>query len=468
LEQRFAAAEPDLPSINQVKSAKTKNQYNKKQMKISKYILAGLLATGLATAANAQTIVRFTGSTAYQSQTTAAIKAAYGGAGHYTCVYDNLASSTAETNASYVLFSGTIGGNLVYIKGSWSGSEAGIQTVSQIQVSPAVSGTGVAIPFLPTSALTGVTVNTTAVTPAATANEVPDVALSDTWQSTSQYASTAAISVGGTTWNYAPLTGANSYSDGIVGVVTFAWVASNHGNIGSSGTITNITNQQAQALYTVSKLGQGGSLPLGFFTGNSADNTYNVYPIGRNPDSGTRLSTFAETGLGAVTTVTQFQPQDSANALVTATSQAISKIVLWPLDTVNGIPVVKANSGYDSTTKQLGAISQDCSSIATPQGTGAILVTYMSNGSAGTASTSPAAGRKLTYNGIAPGNAAVQNGLYSFWAYEHMYYRAGSAVSSIADAVAAQIHDTTASITPGSMNVSRTTDGYKIVAGNSY
>ena len=419
-------------------------------MKLSKLIAAGILAAGAASVAHADTYVRFTGSTAYRTAAVQGIQAAL--ASGYKCAYNG----SSFTGANDQIFQGTVGGTPVIIKCHWSGSEAGIQAVAQ-------DGVGLAIGFLPDVCVTGgsnVGSTPLSVTDSTSDTATPDVAMSDTFQNTSQFNSSASINISGTTHTYASLVGANSYTNGVVGVVPFKWIASNGGNLGG-GTMTNMTAQLAKALYTVSKIGSGGGLQLSLFTGSSADNASWVFPVGRNPDSGTRLTAFGEVGLGALKAVTQYQPQQSSGAVVTAATQTMTQIALWPADVVNGISVAKPNSGYSSGGQLGAALGLSTSSITTPKGTGGILVGYLSTGDAGTALAG--LGKELTYNGVAYSLTAVQQGQYSFWGYEHCYYRSGSPVSAIANAVAAQIHDTTATVSVGSMAVNRSTDGSPIV-----
>jgi len=421
-------------------------------MKLSKLILAGILAAGFASVANAQTYVRFTGSTAFRTQAIQAIQAALSPG--YKCAYNG----TSLTGANDQIFSGSVSGTSVIIKAHWNGSEAGIQLVAQ-------DASGLATGYLPDSSIP--VSGTASVTDALSDVSIPDVTFSDTFQATSQFNSSASIIISGTAHTYASLVGANGYSGGVVGIVPFKWIASNGGKLGSSGTITNMTSQLARSLFTVSKVGSGGSLPLSLFTALTSDTSVNVYPVGRNPDSGTRLTEFAETGLGALKVVTQYQPvQSGTTAVVTGTTQTMGSIQLWPVDTVNGISIVKANSGYASGGQLGAALALDTSSITTPQGTGGILVGFLSTGDAAVGIAGLA--RELSFNGVFYSTTAVTTGQYTAWSYEHIYYRSGSSVSGIADTIAQQVHDNTAPVKTSQMLVGRLTDGAAVTYGNSY
>src|SRR5262249_1599054 len=105
-----------------------------------------------------------------------------------------------------------------------------------------------------------------------------------------------------------------------------------------------------------------GKAPLALFTGLNADETKPVVALGRNPDSGTRLTTFAESGVGALAAVHQYQPQDSASAVVNTTSATITKFFPWPAETINGVPYGAFNSGYSSggdLSKAMRAVTSD-------------------------------------------------------------------------------------------------------------
>ena len=72
-----------------------------------------------------------------------------------------------------------------------------------------------------------------------------------------------------------------------VGVVTFKFVK----NIRAPASLTNMTPLLAQALWA------NGKLPLSMWSGNPSDSNTFVYATGRDPDSGTRKTTFLETGI---------------------------------------------------------------------------------------------------------------------------------------------------------------------------
>lgn len=400
-------------------------------MKTLKTILAGLLTLACVSFAQAQTTVRITGSTAYRG-------AVYNAITHsYTAGYTYAYTGTSLSGAQQAIFVGTVGGQQVTTKTDFTGSEGGIQTVAG----------QVAIPFLPDSTATS-TGGTSGQTVATSANggdvAVPDVAMSDTFQSSSAY---FGLYKGK---NYPTL---NESPNSPVGIVPFKFIASK----GAPAGLTNITSQQARALFGA------GALPLALFTGLPADEASTVVATGRDPDSGTRLTTFAEIGLGSQASVKQYQPLDGSGNLVKTAGGSIAKFAPWPASTINGIAVAQFNGGYASG----GDLSKGLANT-TPAG-----FTIVSYSGVGDADPQLANGVvELTYNGVKLGTpaggqsynniTALTEGDYSFWGYEHLYYRsstAGTAVGNVADTFANQLKTADAQVLLGSMKVQRNTDG---------
>src|SRR6516165_7155938 len=98
-------------------------------MKLSRYIMAGILALTIASSTYAQTKIYITGSTAFRSATVNGISGILSGT--VNTAWDGLTSGvTGPANANAVTWTGgNIGGTAVTIKASWSGSAAGVQTV---------------------------------------------------------------------------------------------------------------------------------------------------------------------------------------------------------------------------------------------------------------------------------------------------------------------------------------------------
>lgn len=354
-------------------------------MKLAKSLLIGASALGLVASAQAQSVLRLTGSTAYRAQTHAAIQAAL------TPGYSRAITGTDVNAAAAATFVGTIGSTPVVIQCGWTGSVEGIRDVS--------TGVNNQQKFIPAATATpaGVT--------GATANEdaVPDVTLSDCTQGSTIYTTPTLLS---------PAAGS------VVGIIPFRFFTN------PGAPFNKITDQQIQQLYA------NGSLPLSFFTGNAADETHHVYAAGRANSSGTRLIMHAETGIGAFSSVNQYQ-----------------------INTQNTL-VFLGNGGVSGSALKTYVSSALSGGLA-----GDYVVAYMGGSDASGAVTGGAT--ELAYNGTSyAGDATkVQNGSYSFWGYEQFLYRPSlpATEKGIADTLAAQIKalDTVLA----GMRAQRTADG---------
>lgn len=392
--------------------------------------MAGFVAVACVSIAQAQTTVRFTGSTALRANTLTAIRNIYDPG--FTYGY----TGASFPGSSQAIFLGTIGGQSTTIKTSWSGSEGGMQTVAG----------SVAIAFLPNGTATS-TGGTGGATVATAGNggdvAVPDVECSDSFQSSSAF---FGLYRGVT---YPTLT---ESPNSPVGITPFKFAASK----GAPAGLTNITNKQARALFGA------GALPLAFFTGNPADETSTVVASGRDPDSGTRLNTSAEVGLGPQASVKHWQPLDGAGNLVKTVNGAIARFVPWPASTINGIPIAIFNGGYASG----GDLSK---MLANTTPANSCVVSYASVNDID-ANSLPNGARELSYNGVLLGNAGgnynnstvLTGGEYSFWCQNRVYYRAataGTPAGNVADAVALRLKNVDAPILLANMRVERATDG---------
>jgi len=395
--------------------------------------LASIFAFAFATMASAQTVIHITGSTAFRAAAHQAILhilqsgAVYG----YT--------GTSLNSASQAIFTGTTvapTSTSVIIKTSWSGSVGGLLVLTNNLVVPN-TGIGVVGGWL----VNGTTQSTSGspnangsnIDPAATA----DASFSDSFQS-STLASTPV------------LTGANNYQFGIVGVIPFEWVKGN----GAAAGITNVTSIVAQAALA-------GGVSLMQFTGNVADLNTAVEVIGRDSDSGTRLETFAETGFGIFTAPTQYQP--------TVTGGVITALNPWPGQFTDGTSYPAGHEGFASGGGVAGALNTPGS--ITAAGSPGYLIGYLGISDAGNVTT----GAPLPFNGVGYTVNGVATGVYSMWAYEHIYYRNAYANpgKAVVDQLAARIHDfdaetTVAGILLSRMQVGRAVEGGVITPPNPF
>ncbi|MDZ4286578.1 MAG: hypothetical protein U0984_01390 [Prosthecobacter sp.] len=458
-----------------------------------KSAIAGIAIFGTALSAFAEpstdaTIIRITGSTAFRSASHSAIVALFDS----PPVAGYSGSNLSGSNQSF--FYGQVGAQPVIVSTSWSGSTGGIQVVAgSIPVN--FLNDNLADSGQPALALAGAGATGGTSLAVGTNSQVADVAMGDSYQSATPFktpvladqkvgvigfkwivnrgtnvvtttatstagspvltvASSAGLSVGMTVKSTSlpnTLLKILSVDSGTqvtltsgTGVLVGTDVST---GFASPSPISNINTQVAQALWS------NGTAKLSQFTGNSADDGVTVYATGRDPDSGTRLTTFAESGIGVDSTVTQYKP--------TVSGSTITAVAPYPPQTVNGILFTEGNGGESSGSTLRNYFGLTSAAI------NGYIISYMSTGDAPTAIN--AGGKELTYNGVAFSDAALREGLYTFWCYQHVLYSAtwnsaaGGSLEAkkkaIVDVYANLIKTTYAPIKLNEMNCSRTADG---------
>jgi hypothetical protein len=334
----------------------------------------------------------------------------------------NLASgpSSGQAVVFELAFAGSLGG-LNAVTGNLSTIPNSGFASSQTWLSPtantltALSGTG---------AIAGATILSS---PNFDTAGTPDATMSDSFQSSTPYGTPALVEE-------------NPAGNGI-GVVDFNWVkGTQHASIPSASynAFTNITTLQAQDILA------NGFLPLSLFTGNSADAGYDVLLVGRNNDSGTRLDAEAETGYGFGGVEAQFQPNTSSG-------------------NITGTTFVGDN-GFSSGGSVAASLNRPVSGADDANGVPYVFVGYLGKSDTATATSGSTPGVALTYNGEGNSNTNIQNGAYTFWSYEHLYYRSGfSGVKKNAIDLISNQARVTDGIQSGTllstMNVSRSIEG---------
>ena len=300
-----------------------------------------------------------------------------------------------------------------------------------------------------------------------------DAAFSDVFQTSTQFTSpslTGATVAG---------SGSTANTDGIVGVVPFVFVAnpdlSNYvpagtaSAINTSFTTDNMTATNARALYSAA------GLNIAQITGNTGDYDQSVGQIvatGRDADSGTRFTTFAETGfnpIGGTNPPTQYQ---------VATNGIVSKFPAQTLfvGTTAATSYGVGASGYSSGKNERNALAvngtstssshvyvvgslgeSDAITIVKVGGTAA--PSYMAYNGVGYA-TSPTATSTSPFN-----RTLLEQGEYTFWGYEHCYLDPSTANATVINAIAARVRSTDAPIAGDSimnMAVQRDSEGAAI------
>lgn len=247
----------------------------------------------------------------------------------------------------------------------------------------------------------------------ATSTMVPDGGMSDVFQSSTSETATLA--------------------DKIVAVVPFKFIASN------GSTLTNMTPQIFRSVFST------GGAPLSLLSGNPADTTY-VIGVGRDSGSGTRATTMAETGYGIFTAPSQY--------IITVAGAS------WAAGNAVG---QTATSGYSSGS----TLATD---LAKPSSDGTVAIGYVGVADLNVNNV------ELKYNGVTYSAAAVYNGTYTFWGYEHLFTPSRVSTATAGNDLAAKnffanmasslaSNPGTAGLNPASMNVHRDGDGGTVLAG---
>jgi len=450
-----------------------------------KTITAGAVALSFLASAHASvTQIDITGSSAFRKAVFKAINDMLVSGTGATGM--KIASTNADlTKASAANFSGftTASGGVdqVLIRTSFSGSVGGVVNVAQ--------GSAPTWGFLPVatsgtfgsfngSATTGGITSYTAASINGNTGVISDgaqtdhptnvpVCFSDVFQATSGFTQAAD----------APYTSTDLVENS-VGVIAFKWVANN----GSPSYLTNINVGQAKELFSV------GAIPLSILTGSSSDRTTLVTPAhktlgvniaysgssapayvfaaGRDIDSGTRATALIESGIGFGGAVVQFAPLNSGTNIIGVSSAVgpVDNHKLYPAEILNGFSYDAGNTGYNSG----GNLAAGMSATGSLAAVGGYYITYLSTGDATTAITGGA--HELTWNGIGYSASNVQEGVYSFWGYEHMDWIpsladngqfAGSKELTITTLLKSQViaNASAAGLSLSSMHVVRATDG---------
>ena len=412
-------------------------------MKIKSLVTASLLAlvTGSAFAADLG-VVYITGSSAYRAATNSSIQALFKPATL------QVGSVGALSGATYAIFKGEllgVAGDTVTICTDFTGSAAGVQAIVQTT----------------TDGLTGNPANIPAVKYIDPATSLAAAPSTTTALSTPTYTHASGVALSDVNYYLTKFTRPtddvpNEAGSSPVGVVQFFWVKNN----GASSSITNITNQAVKGL-------AAGGLPLSFFSGATTgpDLTTQVRIVGRNADSGTRLTAYEEGGYGALSVAVQYAPsganQGTNGSGQSAGSGDITSLSLWQAETILGLPFNVGESGFASG----GTLA----SVMTRTSSAGPIVTHLSKGDAKTAILGGAT--LLSYNGVLPEDPAtatafpsITSGKYSFWSYEHLYYNnqttgTGTVAELLATEMAKTAQASLSGIAIGDMMVSRGGEG---------
>ena len=345
-----------------------------------------LIATGMTMAlfgsvyADTTTIINISGSTAGRSTIHTTLSSATGPLAAlngnvappfvWYKVDGTTAAASSGDGAIYKAVSGvTPNQNTVYVRTFWAGSASGVDYVSnQTQLDRKFLATTVTFNNAQLAGTTATLTTANALSPAS-ATTVSTFGFSDVKQSSTPHQSIALA----------------EQTD--MFIIPFKWVKTAGGNLGS---VTNFTGQQARALFSTT-----GTQPVSLFTGNAAD-TADVYAVGRDSDSGSRIATMAESAVGVFTTLDQYKFTVNDVGVVAPAAGFAND------DTISS-PVEVFNDGYATGESVANVLS----------GTGFNCIGYLGASDAKTAVTQGAVA--LSYNGVAFSVEGIKNGSYTFW-----------------------------------------------------
>jgi hypothetical protein len=431
-------------------------------MKINKTIGALAIALGLSAAAQAQTTVFITGSTAFRSQIYAAL-------GDLGLTLSAASSTTGQgNNAEY--YSGTLtqGATIAHAPSGY-GSQFTIQSASgsyDVYCDFTGSAEGCATVALPINANNPSPVFVDASgNPLAYDGSSTLIAMSDVLQTTTQYAP-GVVNAAGTCGTLVDVKSfdVNGSGTGGMAVVPFTFATTP----AAATKIQNITSIIAADQFFA------GREDLSFYTGNNSDASTKVYAVGRTNDSGTRYTMQLLTGLDDTKNLKQYAlaaaganvaniPGIGANAMVQGAT--------------NNTWVSIGNGGYPS-----GGSIAEALNWAPTSGNYAYAVGYVAWSDC---TAHLGNGQPIALNGINPSQAALGswtssanwntnalvNGTWTYWSYEHMYLPQGTSLTGtsglfatdLVDAMLAELHNFGSSpvtaMWESDLNVYRSADG---------
>ena len=445
-------------------------------MKI-KNILAGAMVAGLTASATAQTTeITITGATAFRQATMQAIYDAYDSVGDlgtgFNVCHDFSGNNLSQLIASNkAVFSGTFPGitGTTVIRTSFNGSAEGLNAIAGNNNPTFLTAAALGTP--------GAVIKGSTTTPTETLR--PKFSFSDVYQSSTPVDNMVL----------------NPSGSSKVGIVTFCMIA----NEGAPADLTNVTNQQARALWA------NGLQKLSLFTGDPNDTDY-VFATGRNDGSGTRAAYLTEWTYGVANLVNQYITTSTG----TAGNSTITKITAVPsngLGTGNTLTsgvsnastlwgnTAVGNGGYSSSSALRTVMGYTSANVTVYDGStqdalmenaNSLLLTWLS--AADSLQAAAAGGKILSYNGVSvtPITASgsylnsgfneadfkkISTGAYSAWSYQHLYYHGSLSTNENtwynnmkSTWIPAGLQTTSNGVRLSDLTVSRPDDGFPIVA----
>ncbi len=142
---------------------------------------------------------------------------------------------------------------------------------------------------------------------------------------------------------------------------------------------------------------------------------------------------------------------------------------------VSGVTVTAGGGGHGSSTTVRFTGGGGTGAAGVPVITDGV-ITAVTVTSGGTGYTSAPAvtfhgAAALRWNGVAYSPEATREGQYTFWSYQHLYYKNGYTSSAVADQLATRLRTVETGLTgilPGTMKVGRPVEGGDVTPGNPW
>jgi hypothetical protein len=385
-------------------------------MKTSNLIGAALIALGIVAQASADPVIYLTGSTAFRSTVYSALNnntgTNNGGIFDAGTVTSTTYGNSTASGANYMLFHGNIVGSPVYINCAWSGSEAGIASACNTTLTN-VDRNGNPIPLAGSPEIWLNITNATLATGGNTISTNPSAG-SIYFEPTSHGADLSQADTSqAISWTPSvPSTQTALQDFGVEAIVTFTVTRNAQPNPSNEWVhCSNITLPQLNTLFA------NGVVPASFISGNTNDNDFAVYLVGRNLGSGTRMNMLGDSAYGAHKPVQQY----SIGYGIEETPHQQSLIL-----------TNEGNGGYESggdVAKALGITNGVAGSCQQADpfngGVGWFAIGYV--GPSDALNTGNFGGEPtndwMTVDGVLSSNGAIENGSWWYWGHEHLYGR---------------------------------------------
>jgi hypothetical protein len=397
-------------------------------MKFNKLALTAAISAVLAASASADQTFYLYGSTAYRKATFQALNHLYTSATLRYDVGDGVLPAIDSTTATIPLGAPTsaqIGSsNLVWVGSlsnltgtttiycNWAGSVAGIGSLADSADNPSP-------PQYLQSPYNNV--STSLFT------HKPDVAMSDCDQIQTQ-------------WDPSQDPSATELDEQFVSVLEFIWAKGNDGGTGDLVRLTNVGPWSIQAILSQS------FVPASQFTGFTTDTNYELLPVGRNNDSGTRILGLVGSFYGPLNSVNQWELNNESTSTFNynvpftfsgndgyASGGSVAKALAATR------PASWSNTNNGTTTNQSFIIAYVAvtDALNTNGLTGGTLgKNIMTNVTSAVVPTN----QWLNYNGVQWSEPAITEGAYTYFGYEHVYTVPGdtSSVSNFVSELATE------------------------------